>query len=325
MCSAAADHFRVAIVGAGPAGIGTALGLAQQGVRSVALIDRAEALGGVPANYRRKEGGVPTFAVWTRGRVLFGQEFIERLSRKLDETDTARYLETQVLAADRDSRQLTILNPRAGKQDLAADAIVFACGAREKSRVERGWIAGSRPARVYYTLQLLNLLDGHEGLPMHRPAILGSDLIALSAAAELAASGADPVALIDQRSRPRASAAERLYFRRWCRPAWHAVKGPVEIEGDSAVEGVRITEEKRASCDGVVLSGELVPNSELVVAAGLEVAMPERVPVAGRGCGFSEPGWFGAGNIMGGFHGAQWCYFNGLRVARAVARYLKSL
>jgi thioredoxin reductase len=317
------NHFRVAIVGAGPAGMGTALGLARQGVHPVVLIERADTLGGIPANYRRREGSVPTFVVWSRGRVLFGQQFIEELTRKLDRTDTERYLETEVLGAVGSRRQLTILSPQAGKKDVTADAIVLACGARERSMAERGWIAGSRPAGVYHTLPLLRLLDEHACLPMRHPAILGSDLIALSAAAKLRVAGADPAAMIDRRRRPRATRAERLYFYRWCRPVWYPVEGPVEIEGDRAVDAIRIKGNQRATCDGVVLSGELTPNSELVVAAGLEVRMPERVPAVSRGYALSVPGWFAAGNILGGLHGAEWCYFSGRRVAKAVARYLK--
>jgi NADPH-dependent 2,4-dienoyl-CoA reductase/sulfur reductase-like enzyme len=305
--------------------MGTALGLARQGVHPVVLIERADTLGGIPANYRRREGGVPTFVVWSRGRVLFGQQFVEELTSKLDRTDTERYLETEVLGAAGSRRQLTILSPRTGQKDRTADAIVLACGAREKSRAERGWIAGSRPARLYHTLPLLRLLDEHACLPTRHPAIIGSDLIALSAAAKLAAAGANPAAMIDRRRRPQATRAERLYFHRWCRPAWHPVEGSVEIEGDLAVDSIRIKGDQRATCDGVVLSGELTPNSELLVAAGLEVRMPERVPVAGRGFALSEPGWFAAGNILGGLHGAEWCYFNGRRVAKAVARYLKTI
>ena len=34
---------------------------------------------------------------------------------------------------------------------------------------------------------------------------------------------------------------------------------------------------------------------------------------------------FAAGNILGGFHGAEWCYFNGQRAARSVVKYLANL
>jgi hypothetical protein len=278
----------------------------------------------VPAHYVPKEGGVPTFGAWTRGRVLFGQEYARLLTEKLNRTGTVCSVETEVLEADPAQRELTVLSPRSGKQKVGADAIVLASGAREKSRAERGWIDGTRPARVFYTLQLLQLLDGNELLPTRHPIVLGSDLIALSAAAKLQAGGAEGALIIDQRSRPESSLVERLYFRRWGRPPWRPVAGSVQIEGERAAHSIRLDESDSRTCDGVVLSGELVPNSGLAMAAGLEVSMPERVPVVRSGSQLSEPGWFAAGNLLGGFHGAERCYFHGLGVARAVARYLSA-
>jgi pyruvate/2-oxoglutarate dehydrogenase complex dihydrolipoamide dehydrogenase (E3) component len=290
----------------------------------VLLIDRTARLGGVPAHYVPRDGGVPTFGVWTRGQVLFGQEYVRRLTERLDQTETERALETEVLGAHRTQRELTVLSPRLGKKTIAADAIVLACGAREKSRAERAWIHGTRPARVFYTLQLLQLLDANELLPTRQPIVLGSDLIGFSAAAMLRAAGAESALIIDRRSRPRSTLLERLYFHRWGRSPWRPAERFVQIEGEGSAHGVRLDESDSRACDGVVLSGELVPNSGLAIAAGLEVRMPERVPVVRSRSELSERGWFAAGNVLGGFHGAERCYLNGLGVARAVARYLSA-
>ena len=110
----------------------------------------------------------------------FGKQFVERIRGKLDQTATDLLLECQVVDVDRTMKSLTLISPRTGKTEIAAHAVVFACGAREKTRSERGWIAGHRPARQFYTMQLLQLLDDCHVLPMKRPAIIGSDLIAYS-------------------------------------------------------------------------------------------------------------------------------------------------
>ena len=47
-----------------------------------------------------------------------------------------------------------------------------------------------------------------------------------------------------------------------------------------------------------------------------------RKPVVVEDYQLSASGWFAAGNILGGFHGAEWCFFNGRRVARSVVNYL---
>src|SRR5690606_27865710 len=120
-------------------------------------------------------------------------------------------------------------------------------------------------------------------------------------------------------SRPATPLPARLYFWRWARPPWHGAVRAAEILGRDAVEAVRTADGAVVPCDGVVVSGELVPNSELAVEAGLAVDMPGRRPVLARGMAWSEPGFFAAGNILGGFHGAEWCHRHGRKVARAVA------
>jgi glycerol-3-phosphate dehydrogenase len=317
----ARQHLRAIVLGAGPAGIGAAVGLARQGISPVLLVDRAAEIGGVPAKYEKKPGGIPTFVVWRRGRVLFGREFVDLLSDKLHRTGTKTWLECHVIDLDKRVRRLTVVSPH-GKEEVSADAVVFACGAREKTRSERGWIFGDRPARQFYTMQLLELLNGCHALPMQRPAIIGSDLIGYSASAKLRFAGSEEPILCDTGLRPAARLWERLYFRKWSRPTWLRSDGNISIAGGLSVTGFE-NGPRHYECDGIVFSGELVPNSELIAAAGIAVTQPDRVPVQVGAHELAEPGWFIAGTARGGFHGADWCYRDGILAARAVAKYLK--
>jgi hypothetical protein len=174
-------------------------------------------------------------------------------------------------------------------------------------------------------MQILDLLDGDRCLPMSQPAVLGSDLIAYSAAAKLRSFGAGNATMFDRSSRPTASLLERLYFRRWCKPKWYGVREKAEISGSDRVDAIRLDGEKETLCDGVVISGSLIPNSELAVEAGLDVVMPSWQPVLRGGIQLSHPGWFVAGNMMGGLRGAEWCHSNGLRVGKAVAAFLDEI
>ena len=79
----ARKHVRVIIVGAGPAGIGTAIHLAHKGVHPVLLIDRAEQVGGIPALCRKKPGAVPTFVSQAHARIVAGEEFAAHLEARL--------------------------------------------------------------------------------------------------------------------------------------------------------------------------------------------------------------------------------------------------
>ena len=317
-----AQHFKVVIIGGGPAGIGTAVGLAKRGVGPVVLIERRAKLGGTPMGYRKKPGGVPTFVEWTRGRVVFGEELAGRMAKRLAKTDTAIRLGTQVTKIDPVEKRLTLLGP-AGVRELTADAVVLAAGAREQTPAEKGWLAGARTARVGFTRHVTGWLDRHGLLPARKPVVVGSDLIAYSAAAKLRAAGSDEPVMIDRRQSPSAGFFERLFFRRWTRPDWSGGVTAAGMKGDRAATGVQSSDGIEWPGDGVMVCGELVPNSELALLGGLAVELPSRQLQLARGQAMSEPGWFAAGNVLGGFHGAQWCYFNGRRLAKRIATFLE--
>ncbi len=313
------QSFKVAIIGGGPAGIGVAVGLAKHGIGSVVLIERRADIGGTPMGYRKKSGGVPTFVEWTRGRVVFGEELAGRLVKRLAHTDTAIQLSTQVTKIDPAEKRLTLFGPE-GVCDVTADAIVLAAGAREQTSAEKGWLVGARTSRVSFARHLTGWLERHGLIPARKPVIMGSDLIAYSAAAKLREFGSDEPVMIDQRRRPGAGLFERLFFRRWTRPDWSGGVTATEIMGDRSAAGVRSSDGQEWFGDGVIVCGELVPNTELALLGGLAVDLPSRQLQLASAQALSQPGWFAAGNVLGGFHGAQWCYFNGRRVASAVFR-----
>ena len=317
-------HFRVVIIGAGPAGIGAAIALSRFGIKSIALVERSDKIGGIPSLYKKKTGGVRTFIRWSRGGIpVFGEEYANSLKRKLAKTDVKIWLQSQVLDIEANEKKIIFVNPVKGIMSLTADAVIMACGSREKTPSERGWLTGSRPIRVFFTKQLLQLIDGNDLLPMHNPVIIGSDLIAYAAAAKLKYAGSQEAIVIDNGRGPKCSYVERLYFRRWSQPSFRssAFKS-VEVVGSKTASGIRLSKDGNLiPCDGIVVCGELIPNSELALQGLLKVELPSRKPVVGRNYQLSKLGWFAAGNMLGGYHGAEWCYFNGRRVARAVKNY----
>ena len=315
-------HARVIIVGAGPAGIGAAVALAGKGVRPVVLIDRVSNVGGMPALCRKKPGAVPTFVSWLHGRALVGEQFVAGLEARLAETDVEVWLDSLVVEIHAAERRLTVVSRAKGKIDVSADAVVLACGSREKSVAERGWLTGSRPARIFFTKHLFDFIDANDILPMRRSIIVGSDSVAYSAAAKLSVSGAGQSVVLDRRRRPECNIFQRLYFKFWSRPKWHGSIQEVQVKGLGAVEEVKISDKKVITCDSIVVCGDLIPNTELALLGGLEVRLPSRLLEISSGNRLSSPGWFAAGNIRGGFHGAQWCYLNGRKVARSVVKHL---
>jgi len=317
-----AEHVAVAIIGAGPAGIGAAVGLGKQGIKPIVIIDRQKEMGGIPALYKKKKNSLATFAAWTRGRMLTGEEYAQKLRDKLSKYDIHLWNESQVLDIDSKGKGITFISPGKGYSDVTAEAVIMACGARERSLAERGWVTGPRPARIFFTKHLLDLIDGNDCFPLKKPVIIGSDLVAYAAAAKLKTMGASDAILIDTPHRPQCSLPERLYFRRWAKSEYRGRVKNLKVIGNHVPSAVKLADGELIPCDGIVVSGELIPNSELALLGNLKVELPSRKPILKKGYRLSESGWFATGNILGGFHGAEWCYFNGQRVARSVVKYL---
>ena len=320
-----AEHFKVIIIGGGPAGIGAAIGLAKKGIKSIVVLERSDKLGGIPSFYKKKKGGVRTFIRWSRGGIpVFGEEYAKWLESQISKRDIEVRLQSQVLDIEPKEKKVSIVSPDKGHINLTADAIIMACGSREETPAERGFMMGSRPMRVFFTKHLLELIDQHGLLPMRNPVIIGSDLIAYAAAAKLRKAGAEEAIIIDKRRSPKCSIFERLYFRFWSNPVFKGSNSleSISVVGSGAVTGIRLSNGDFIKCDGIAICGELVPNSELALTADLKVELPSRKPVVGADYQLSEAGWYATGNFLGGFHGAEWCYYNGLKVGRKVVGYL---
>jgi NADPH-dependent 2,4-dienoyl-CoA reductase/sulfur reductase-like enzyme len=278
----------------------------------------------VPVKYRSGSNALATFIDYTHARVRVGQQFAENLLRRLAHTNVELRLESTVIALDVPHRRLTVVDPERGKHRISADAVVLATGAREENAAERGWIAGSRSGPVFFTMQILQLLHHRKQLGWKQTAVAGSDVIGYLAAAELKASGSHMVRMFDASDRPETPWPQRLYFRRWVRPAWEHATAMVIASDDNGMQYLRLCDGRRVPCDALLLSGRLIPNVELLVDAGMNVETLTGVPQVDRGGNLASPGWFLTGNAIGGFHGGQWCYHHGLRMAENVVQYLRN-
>lgn len=316
------EHFRAAIIGGGPAGIGAAVGLAKRGVAPLVIIEHREELGGIPALYKKKPDTIPTFVRWTRGQVIFGEEYARILCNKLSGLNLQTWTQSHVFEIQPEEKKLHIISPHKGAMSITADAIVMACGAREMTLAERGFLLGARPAKLYFTKNMLDLIDANGCLPISHPLVIGSDVLAYAVAAKLEAAGSSRPIMIDRRTRPMCNAFQRLYFHRLQRFEFHGSVHSIEIMGSKLPSPVKLSNGDIVECDGIVVSGELIPNSELALNSGIEVQLPSRKLVLSKEYQLSKSGWFAAGNVLGRSHGAEWCYLNGLRVARSVKNYL---
>jgi len=316
------EQVKVAIVGAGPAGVGAAVRLTKLGIGPVVVIEREAQVGGIPAKYAGDD--VPTYVMWTQGRIIPGYRYAEKLRRELEQANAALHLESTVIGLDSAANILTVGSPGRGKWQIRADAILLACGARESSRAERGWVYGHRPAGVYFTSNILDLARSLKRMPADA-AVIGSEVMSYATAAKMAAAGAKRIVMADNAVRPRSFLPKRLFFYRWARPAWANQSHYASIRGKRAVEQVELPAGRTVSAKEVAITGQLTPNSELVMEAGLAVNTLSRAVGDVKDYRIGESGVFVAGNILGLTCSGQWAYFTGRWAAGQVAKYLRAL
>ena len=312
----------IIIVGAGPSGIAAALRLKKAGVQDILVLDRTDRVGGIPQKYT--DQGKPTFVLWSKGRILHGKDYAELLSDKLSKANVENRLETTVLRFSPEDKELVAVSAQHGQCRFKARAVLFACGAREKTNVERGRIYGQRPARVYQTLHLLELMNHPRQMPPARYGLLGSETISYSLAEKLVSTGGTPLVL-DFEKKAACSLFSRFYFfRKWCPRRIPSVQ-ELGIHGSQGLFKIqtRGTPPETIPADYLVLTGNLIPNTELLATADIPFKadsrqiLPEAVKI------LENQGIFITGNMSGTAFGGERAYLNGLQTASKMVNFLK--
>jgi len=315
------NRSKVAIVGAGPAGLAAAIRLSRLGIEPVAVIEREPIVGGIPARYTTDD--IPTFVMWASGRLLHGNRYADILRTRLQQTKVDVYLNSTVTKLQPDGNVLTIVSPQRGKWQLSADVILLACGARESSLAQRGWICGHRPAGIFFTNNVLELLDGTDRFDAGSVVFVGSEVTTYATAAKLARRGTRQITVVDKVSGPRCVLPKRAFFYYWKRPGWLGGMDHVNIEGDKVIQGLTAAPSgHRIPAGKLIISGDFLPNSELLADAGLPVDPRTRLAAGVQRWRIDNTGIFLAGNILGNSWGAQWSYLSGYLAAGRIAAFL---
>lgn len=303
----------VAIVGGGPAGLAAASELKQLGVASVLVLDREPTAGGVPRHCGHYAFGMREF-----GRVLRGPEYAARLLARAVKSGVTIQTRTTVTLLER-GPTLRVTTPD-GLASVSARRVILATGVREKSRAQR-LIGGTKPGGVLSTgaLQGLVYLDGL--VPFRRPVVLGSELVSFSALLTCRHAGIKPVAIIEPGPRTTAWRGSRLL------PAVLGIPLMLEtkiqrILGRSQVEAIQVSDRdgqtRLIETDGVIVSGQFVPEAPLVYSSHLTFDAASGGPEIDQFMRLSDPDYFAAGNLLRPVETAGWCWSEGRAAARVV-------
>lgn len=309
----------VAIVGAGPAGLGAALRLKALGIDAVVLDREAEA-GGVPRHCGHYPFGMREFH-----RVLRGPDYAGRLVQAAMDAGVAIFPRTTVVGLDPGPR-LKVTTP-AGRAEIQAKRVLLCTGVRERSRAGR-LVGGQRPWGVVSTGALQSMIYLKGLRPFKRPVIIGSELVSFSAILTCRHAGIRAAAMIEANNRVTA----------W----WFAAGLPrltgvplylntrvTRVIGSERVEAVELQDTtgktRLIETDGVIFTGRFMPEATLLPSAGLAIDPGSGGPAVDQYGRCSDPRFFAAGNLLRPVETAGWSWQEGVFAADQIAQSLAGL
>lgn len=292
----------ILIIGAGPAGLAAAISAHENGIRSILVLEREDAPGGILRQCIHNGFGLHRFR-----EELTGPEYAQRDIDRVNELGIQVECSTTVLSVSSD-RKVTCVSSRNGLQIIQAEAVILAMGCRERPR---GALCtpGTRCAGIYSagTAQRFVNLEGL--MPGRKVVILGSGDIGLIMARRMTLQGAKVLACVE--IMPYSSGLNRnivqclqdygipLYLN-------HTV---TDIRGRDRLEGITVSEvdanrkpvpgtEIDFDCDTLLLSCGLIPENELSLGAGISISPCTSGPVVDETFETSVPGIFACGNVL---------------------------
>lgn len=309
----------VLVIGGGPAGLTAAACLARQVTGQVLVLEREQQAGGIPRHSDHIGYGTRDLK-----RFITGPAYARRLVRAAERAGASIRTQAMVTGWDTDG-DAEVTSPQ-GRLSVRAKAVVLATGARERPRTAR-LIPGDRPAGVYTTGQLQNLVHLHHGTPGRRAVVVGGELVSWSAVLTLREAGARTVLLTTQYASPESYAAFNIGGRLALRIPVATRTRVVRIAGRPRVEAVEIehldTGRRRlVACDTVVFTGDWIPDHELARLAGIELDPGTKGPLTDAALRTSRPGTFAAGNLLHPVDTADIAALDGRHVAGQVAAWL---
>jgi NADPH-dependent 2,4-dienoyl-CoA reductase/sulfur reductase-like enzyme len=278
------------IVGGGPSGMAAAISAHENGVKDILLLERDQYLGGILNQCVHTGFGLNYFK-----EILTGPEYADRFIKNIENIPGIEVSLKSLAVQLTSDKIITFLKP--GKlETVKAKAVIMATGCREKTR-EMIHIAGTRPAGIFSAGLAQKLINIEGLLPGREVVIIGSGDIGLIMARRFTLEGAKIKAIIEIQKESRglvrnmAQCVEDfdipVYFN-------HKVS---RIYGKDRVEKVSVLKidddfnEIQGSlfeikCDTVLISVGLIPENELIDAAGVRI----------EGNKTSVPGIFVCGN-----------------------------
>lgn len=303
----------VLVIGGGPAGIAAAVALKRRGIARVIILEREAQVGGIPRHCGHSPFGMREF-----GRVLKGVEYAQRLAQLAKQHHVEIMTNTTVISIEPNG--VLTVNTVEGTQQIQARRVIMATGVRESPRSAL-LVSGDRPTGIMNTGALQSWIYLRGLQPFKRPLIVGTELVSLSALLTCRHAGIKPAAMVESHSRPTTRRPFMLLPRLLGVPLYYQCE-IVRIEGVKRVESVCLRQqgiERHIPCDGVLFTGQFIPDSALIRSSHLRLDPATGGPEIDQFGRCSDPVYYATGNMLRALETAGWSFREGKLVGEMVA------
>lgn len=315
----------VIVIGGGPAGISACIELSKLSGYKIALFESEQELARIPRSCHF------FFGFRDLKRIYSGPTYARKLDNLIRKTSVAIHTETTVLnivpGNQGELHRIDVSSPR-GLSSYESRFILLSTGCYERPRYSR-MIPGSRPAGIFTTGSLQELVNIHHLKPGLRAVIIGSEHIAFSSVLTLRRVGTYIAGIVEEdtelQSYPSIATGMSFFF------GFPIYKGASvnAILGDKRVEGVELVMERnqkvfQVECDTVIITGKFRPYSSLIDNTSIEQDPFTLGPIIDMNMMTSVPNIFAAGNILRGGDMHDLCALEGKKAAKNILMRLES-
>ena len=315
----------VAVVGGGPAGISACLELSKSSQLKVALFESEAELGGMPRSCHI------FFGLRDRKRIYTGTAYAQKLDSLIRKTSVEIHTGATVLniipGKPGETHRLNVVSSE-GFRSYESHFLILATGCFESSRQARR-IAGTRPAGIFTTGTLQQLVNLRHLTPGKRAVIIGSEHVALSSVLTLRRAGVSIIGMVEEYPKlqtyifPAGTIKHFFGFPIYKDTSVKAILGNDRVEG---IELVRGKDQKafQLACDMVIITGRFRPDSSLIDNTPVEQDRSTLGPVVDMRFRTTVQNIFAAGNLLRGADMHDLCALEGKLAAQNIISLSKS-